>query len=297
MFQKKLLLTATAWGAGNRGPFQLGRVSPEQSVRLNSILNEFYSSAKLTATFASIVSAKAAGRPLVLVGQRNAFVPVNPLIFPAATNGLATVQACSTLIDALQSYYSFVSFARALSDTPAFDLPDLASSHREFAQLENVWLKACGLANLVLHNVYGVERLDDPARKAILFSIQQLIIEAKNGKSPCVRSNGTVFIPGWIEERREDRQSRGLRVWIEAEGQREPATLQDISTGGMGLAFCETRPVGSQIIVELADGRRLCGIVTWASNKRIGARFLQPLMRTDPLLVSDNSMPDISAHN
>ena len=297
MFQSKNFLTNKARSQSDTALFEIGRATHQQGVLLSSILSEFYSSAKLAATFASIVSAKTDGRPLIIIGQRNAFIPALPLIFPAAATGLAPVVACSTLLDALQSYYSFLSFARTLSDTLALELPNNASTDAELDQLQNVWLKACSLANLVVHHVYDVERLEDPARKGMLMSIQQLIVAAKNGQSPCVRSNGTVFIPGWLEERREVRQPRGWRVWIVFEGQRESATLQDISTGGMGLAYCGPRPIGSQISVAFPDGRCLTGIVTWSKDQRIGARFLQPLQKTDPLITAGDANGEISRQN
>ena len=297
MFQRKNFLTNKARGQSDTPLFEIGRATHQQGVLLSSILSEFYCSAKLAATFASIVSAKTNGRPLVIIGQRNAFIPDLPLLFPAAAAGLAPVVACSTLLNTLQDYYSFLSFARSLSDTPALDLPDQASTHAELHQLQNVWLKVCALANLVVHHVYDVERLEDPARKVMLMSIQQLIVAAKNGNSPCVRSNGTVFIPGWLEERREVRHPRGWRVWIVYDGRREAATLQDISTGGMGLAFCDPQPVGSQISVAFPDGRCLTGIVTWAKDQRIGARFLQPLLKSDPLITAGDAIGDISTKN
>ena len=87
MFQSKNFLTNQARSQSDTALFEIGRATHQQSVLLSAILSEFYSSAKLAATFASIVSAKTDGRPLIIIGQRNAFIPALPLIFPAALPG------------------------------------------------------------------------------------------------------------------------------------------------------------------------------------------------------------------
>ena len=201
--------------------FDRSRLTIQQVMLVRSLLNEFYSSAKLTATFASIVSARRRGLKLQNVSRPVAYIPSDPLIFPAVAAGLSPALDSHELMNGLQDYYARVAFARALSEISALvgEADDLG--HRELAQLDDVWQQVCALANIVAHHLFDVENVDDPARKYQLISIQELINAAKSGRSPCVRSDGTVFVPGWLDQRREERLAAGWQVWIEYGGDRK----------------------------------------------------------------------------
>ncbi len=266
--------------------FDRSRLSFQQEILLRSLLNEFYSSAKLTVAFASIVSARAHGIRLQNVSRPVAYIPTDPLIFPAVAAGLAPALGHSGLISGLHDYYTRVAFARALSEIPALVQDDGNSGHRELVQLADVWQRVCALASIVAHLLYDVEHAGDPVRKNQLISIHKLINAAKSGSSPCVRNDGTVFVPGWLDHRRDERRAVGWQVWLEGGGKRDRATLKDISSGGMGLTCCHSRSVGTQISVQLTDARCLVGVVTWSQNDRMGVKFLQPLSATDPLLTA-----------
>ena len=267
--------------------FDRARLSQEQETLLASLLGEFYNSARLTVVSASIVNARAFGTKLQNIGRPSAVMPADPLIFPAVATGLAPSLGHPGLVRALHDYYMRLAFARTVSAASAHALDsETQPGNRKIAQLADVWRRLCGLASLVTYHAYDVERIEDPVRKGQLASIQQLIKAAQNGESPCVRGDGTLFVPGWLEERREERKAAGWTIMIHSSTGREAATLSDISTGGMGLAFCRIRPIGSQITVELQDGRCLAGVVAWAHNDRMGARFLQPLSHNDPIMTA-----------
>lgn len=271
--------------------FDRSRLTLQQEILLRSLLNEFYSSAKLTVAFASIVSARTRGIRLQNVSRPLAYIPADPLIFPAVAAGLAPALGHSGLISGLHEYYTRVTFARGLSGIPALVQDDGNAGHLELVQLADVWQRVCALASIVAHLLYDVESAGDPVRKNQLISIHRLINDAKIGNSPCVRNDGTVFVPGWLDHRRNERRAVGWQVWLESSGKRDRATLRDISAGGMGLTTCHNRPVGTQVSVQLADARCLAGVVTWSQNDRIGVKFLQPLSATDPLLTSAYDNP------
>ena len=273
------------------------RLTFQQEVLHRSLLDEFYGSAKLTVTFASIVSAQARGVVLKNVSRPLAYIPATPLIFPAVAAGLVQGFGHSGLISVLQDYYARLAFARALSDSPAIVGCNGGNPENgELVQLVDVWQRACVLANVVAHQLYEIEHMDDPVRKQKLISTQQLIKAAISGQSPCVRADGTVYVPGWLDQRREERRALGWTIWLDVGGTRERATLQDISSGGMGLTLCRGHPVGTLIAVQLPNARCLAGVVAWSQKDRMGAQFLQPLSPTDPLLsgAAENRQPTLN---
>lgn len=261
------------------------RLTIRKEIQRSSLLDEFYVSATLTVAFSSIVSAKARGVVLKNVSRPLAYIPAKPFIFSAVAAGLAPRLVHSGLISVLQDYYARLAFASALSDSPALGWSNgQHPEHGELVQLVDLWQRACVLANVVTHQLYDIEHIDDPVRNHKLISTQQLIKDAISGKCPCVRRDGTVYVPGLLDQRRDERHALGWTVWLDAGGTRERATLQDISAGGMGLTVRPGHPIGALIAVQLSNARCLTGVVVWSQKDRIGVRLLQPLSPTDPLL-------------
>jgi hypothetical protein len=254
---------------------------------LAPLLSEFYNSAKLTIAFTSIVNARSRRVKLANIGRPSAFLPGDPMLFPGVAAGLATDIRSSAPVCALHDFYMRLAFARMASISASAALDDGSNSGgRELAQLTDVWQRLCAQAAIVLHHAYDVEPLDEPARKFQIMSIQQAIKSAQAGEHPYVRADGTLFVPGWLEERREHRHAAGWKIVIDCGDGREPAVLLDISSGGVGLGFCKARSAGTQISVEPGDGRCFAAIVTWSNGDRMGARFIAPLTRSDPLFAA-----------
>jgi PilZ domain len=254
---------------------------------LQSVLSEFYSSAKLTAVFTSLVNAEMRGIRLQNVSRPLAYVPPTPLILPAVAAGLTPLNGHADLIANLQEYYERIGFARGISDFDGAPSNQVSESHRrELAQIGDVWQRICSIANVVAHQCFDVEESENPVRRQMLISTHQLIKAAHAGQHPCVRADGTMFIPGWLDQRREERRPAVIPVRLEFSGKIETAMLQNISSGGMGIASRVEIAVGEQISVQLPNFRLLVGIVAWCSQGRIGARFLTPLSQTDPLLTT-----------
>jgi hypothetical protein len=257
---------------------------------LDALIAEFLGSAKLAAVVTSMVTARRAGRKLQYIGSIEAYAPADPLIFPAVGAGLSGPIPYPALFHSLHEYYMRQAFVSALSRLPpdawnCGDKPSIA----EWTELEDAWCCVCSTATIVMHHIPEVRSMDDPAAQYRLASLHRLVNAAKMSESPCVRSDGTVFVPGWLDRRRQERRTVGCKVWLETGGVRERATLHDISMGGMGLAFCKTFPVGTEVAAQLPNGRRLVGNVAWSHEDRMGATFARPLSPTDPLLFPDYS--------
>ncbi len=276
--------------------FDRSRLNQQQEVLLRSIINEFYCSAKLMVVFTSIVNARLQGVGLQNISRPSSFMPTEPLIFHAVASGLTPSFGHPELIGVLQDYYARLAFARAFSVLPPAGEPGPQNVHHlELLQIADVWRRVCDLANLVAHQLYDVETTRGTQTHPLV-SIHELIRAAQRGQAPCVRNDGLVAIPGWLDQRREERKSLGWKVWLTAEGRRERATLQDISLSGMGLADCPTLAIGAQISVQLPDSRCFTGVVTWSQANRLGARFLMPISANDPVL-SDLARSAFSSMN
>ena len=262
-----------------------GHVSSAQKVLLGSLLTEFLNSTLWTSAITSMVTAKAAGRPLRFVGPATAYISPDPLIFPAVASWLTAPIKHPFMVGSLHTYYLRLAFARVLTQMPEADWQPGADVKMEnWRQLSDVWRRTCALASIAIHYWYDTISTLDVDVKSRLNAAHLLIMSAKNGETPCVRSDGLVFVPGYMDERRQERRMVGCKILLEAAGFCGSATLQDISIGGMGLAFCPAFAVGAQVSAQLNTGRRLVGIVTWSRGNRAGAKFLQPLHPSDPLL-------------
>lgn len=267
-------------------PYQ-GRKPNEQELLISSLLSEFLNSVTLTAVIASMVAAKNTARQLQFVGPAAAYISPAPLIFPAVASGLTIPLDQPFLISSLHGYYMRLAFACSLMDLP----PNVWQQDEEAAkinwgQLTDVWCRTCTQASLVIHHWYGMALSRDPVRRYQLDTTHLLVKAAINAECPCVRNDGSVFVPGFLELRRHERRMVGAKIRLTAAGVSTNATLQDISMGGMGLAFCPALKTGTEVSVTLSNGRRLVGIVAWSRSDRTGARFLQPLSPTDPLITT-----------
>lgn len=260
------------------------RVAPEDSV-ISSLLGEFINSSTFAGAITSMVTAKNNSKKIYVVGAVSGYFPADPLIFPAVTAGMIVLPDHAVLIENLQNYYSRLAFARSVTNLPESAwLSDEGVPFRYWADIADVWYRVCSSAILVLHCSYDTNYGKNPAKSSQINSLHQLLKMAKSGQSPCIRDDGRLFVPGWLDQRRHERKILGHKVFIDAAGVRCEATLHDISVGGMGISACPSLPVGARISVQLADGRVLCGIITWSGDQRLGVRFMQQLSPSDTLL-------------
>ncbi len=270
-------------GPGHR--LERPAVKAQRQTLERCLLDEFYASSKLLVAFTSILNARAAARRLQSLASVAAFITPEPVIFPAVVAGAAATLDRADLMANLQEFYARMSFARAFGPS-AFDTSEGQDANISFElrQLIDVWQRVCSAANVVCHQLYDIENGAVQSRREQLVSIHEMIKSVQHGGSPCVRLDGTVFVPGWLDERRQPRQPRGWPVWLEVANTCEAAILKDVSTGGLGLESCQARAIGTAIKVHLPSNRVLHAVVTWSQAGRLGAKFSQPLLLDDPVL-------------
>ena len=261
-------------------------IEPEDQL-ISALLTEFVNSATFAVTVTSLVAAKRQSKRVHIVGAVAGYFPSEPLIFPAVRAGMIAVANHSRLIENLHNYYSRLSFARSLTNLPESTwLSDNEMPLGSWLDIAEVWSRVCAAALLVTHSSHDTNFGADAGKRCQINTLHRLLKIAQEGQSPCVRSDGKLFVPGWLDQRRHERVVLDFKVTIDAAGVLYQATLNDISVGGMGLVFCPALPVGTQILVQMANGRALTGIITWSRDQRLGARFIQQLSPSDPLLAA-----------
>lgn len=269
-------------GAGHR--LERPAVKAQRQALERCLLDEFYAAAKLLVALTSILNARAAARRLQSIASVAAFMGPEPVIFSAVAAGSAARFDRVELTANLQEFYARLSFARALGPWALDAGGNDAPISFELRQLIDVWQRVCSAANVVCHQLYDIENNAPQSRRDQLVSIHEMIKSAQHGASPCVRLDGTIFVPGWLDERRQPRRLLGWPVWLEVAKTCEAAILKDVSTGGVGLESCQARAIGTAINVHLPSARVLQAVVTWSQAGRLGAKFLQPLTLDDPVL-------------
>ena len=135
-----------------------------------------------------------------------------------------------------------------------------------------------------MHHVVALPRNRGPIEDWKLANVKQLLDAASRCESPCVKDDGSVFVPDWLDRRQAVRYRTNIRVWLEFDGDRCQATVQDISISGMGLACQNALSAGTVITARLQNDRELVGRIVWAGNAKLGVSFLMPLAPNDPLV-------------
>lgn len=251
-----------------------------------TLITEFVNSARLSAVVASMATCRRLGLQLKFPGAFRAYLPPIPYVYQAvsatATSGTLRRDSAASLHD----YYSRVAFVGAVSDMPA-DEWRLGTSltNADWRDLEDAWCRVCALASDAMHHMIEVSLDLDGFSPQQLNLVRGIVSAAKDGARPCVESDGTVIVPGWLDRRRQERLTVHWPVSLEVNGRWENGTLRDISTSGMGLSDCRFHPVGTEVVAHLQSGRYLAGRVQWSRDDRLGAVFLSPLAQDDPLLV------------
>ena len=239
--------------------------------------HEFLSFALFVVAAASMVSAKRSGRCISLHFDPGAYLPPIPVLFHQHPNVLTDTAEHRKIFVWLHDYYVRLAIASRLfpKDTQAWT-SSTDGAFGAWENLDNLWQNNCGSTLVGLHLLTDLPfgALPDVAQRVDF--VYRLIVEARSGCFPCLRSDGTPYIPGWLEARREPRSKDGGRVAIIRNGTRVEVALSDLSESGMGLSDCPTLPVNEAIAIEFVDGRLMRGRVVWWRDGRAGIRLIRP---------------------
>lgn len=263
---------------------QLGAEPADHNALAINLASEFVTTALFAAVVASMASARAAGRTLRIVGDVAAYLPPAPKLFLGAENDASARFFGMRLTGDLSQLYKHLALAMTMTpnsaDAWSSETPDASSTWKD---LTDVWQPLCSQMRLLLLVLLELDLLGASDQVPRLLEVESLTKAARYGGTPCIRSDGQVIIPSWLDKRRDRRIPVGVSVLIAGPCGRLRATLNDMSTAGLGLGPCPSFPVGTELSVELPNGRSLAGIVAWTHGGHIGLRLEKPLAESDPI--------------
>jgi hypothetical protein len=262
--------------------------TPEPGLRVSvTLASEFLTTALFVAVTTSIVNARAEGRKLRLASEISMYLPKPPQAFGGAMVADAAAFFDHNLTGHLLRIYQHLELALQItpSATDAW-MNDSPASSLSWKELGNVWLPLCGEMRLMLLTLTELDMLRQSEHLPRLLEIEALIKSARYGSTPCIRSDGFFFVPGWLDRRRDRRVPIGISVMIDYGAGRHRVTLSDISSSGVGLTLCPSIQPGCSISIELPNNKVLGGTVKWSNGGSVGVLFAEPLIETDPLFRS-----------
>ena len=246
---------------------------------------ELLTTALFTTVTISMLNAKVQRRTLRFVGPVATCLPEEPGSLSELASTRPDAFFSESLTMELDKAYEQLRFA--LSVTPRDDLSwsseDVNRGAPKWAELKNFWQPLAVATRMILMVLEELDLVLWSDQIPRLFEIEGLLKSATSGGTPCVRADGLVFVPGWLDRRRERRVPLGISVWIDSARGRQRVLLNDLSVSGLGLAQCQSLELDSAVSAELPNGRILEGAVIWSYGGNIGLRFFEPLNESDRL--------------
>lgn len=263
---------------------QLHQPAPETDVLTGNLASEFLTTALFTAVASSMVLARAAARPIRFSGNVSAYLPRPPELFPKAISQFQDVFLTHRLTGELSRLYQQVTFTREM--TPGTNEPWLGEASDtavDWHQLAQAWQPLSGQLRLFLLVLADMEPVRSSAQLARLLEIEGLLKSTRYGGTPCVRTDGVVLVPGWLDRRSDRRVPVGISVRLDSGRGNQRVILNDISVSGAGLSSCPSLKSGTPVKIELPNGKVLTGRSAWCHGTTVGVKFMHPLDDADPL--------------
>jgi hypothetical protein len=245
---------------------------------------EFLTASLLTAVTTSMLTARANNRALKFDGSISHYFPEAPLAFRDMASCDESVFFGRSMTRGLATFYAELGKMRSgLSGDAAFWQPQTTDHKHRFGDLSQNWRALCGESRLVLLALCELDCLAGTDQSARLYEIEEFIRNAWYGDVPCIRADGQVIVPGWLDQRRDTRIPIGVAIWIQTKHGRQRAVLRDVSVAGFGLSACHGLAMGTEVFTELPDSTRINGTIIWSHGGSVGVRFAERLPETSPV--------------
>lgn len=263
-------------------------LSPAESQRLLFLVrNELQSQAYLVSAVGSLVNRLAAGTDKdaeILL----AYLPPEAHSTIALLDKLIGSSLPAAVLGDLQEVVSRLESARTM--TKAFCREHKHQTVRGGVHIEvlaGAWQDLAECAAALLRTLAGhASGGDGGTRSEQVSRVIAMLIEVANGRSPCVRADRSVEIPGWAERRREPRWVVDWPVRMTAPGGFAPARVLNVSQSGICLSTDVLLRHLETVSIEAGRGRRLPGQVMWSKGSQHGIRLFMSLAAADPLIVA-----------
>ncbi len=262
---------------------------------------------------ASISSARAFLRPLACGTEASRYFPAEPRVSSIAAIKLSKPGLSETHLSLIADFYDLVDAAKALTLRIEHYDGRTVAAHGKGAKplIDDDWVTVSGLwrrsaavgyaAADAVHRLAG--KSPAGASAASDSGLELLINRVVAGASPCVTPAGDLVYPSWADRRNHTRRQLNLAATLHvlSDTLRPPsaAIITDISQSGLGLIVPgidtgRARQPGTRVAVVTNSGRRLAGVVVWASAERLGIRLIEPLFDSDVLLTSSVAPSNVS---
>jgi hypothetical protein len=263
------------------------RFNPADLRTLSLVRSELLHVGAITAVVTSIANALEAGIfPNVRPSALQAFSPALSASLIASLNGMCGEATFARLAESWQEFGAHLSFAQQLARNY---LDDAAQSNQTglfpIEVVADSWRRVCH-ASVALHAciaevMASSGQVCDPAVESRTLVIMS---SAARGGWPCLDNAGCLSVPGWAERRSERRREVNAAVTVTSGGVTMDGYLRNATSIGLGLDVTSGLYVGTQLAVQVPDGRSLAGYVQWFANGKAGIRLAAPLPADDPLL-------------
>jgi hypothetical protein len=249
-----------------------------------AISTEFLTLALLTAVTTSMITARSNGHAIRLGGPVKKYLPEPRVVFRNLVKSEEAGFFSRSLTLGLEDFYDQLTEVRQNTplDVATWGADGKASS-AVWPELGGRWLPLCRKARLILLTLCECELLRSTDQDARLFEIEGLAKSACYGGMPCIRADGMVMVPGWLDHRKDTRIPVGTAIWVHTKSGRHRAVLKDVSAAGFGLTACPSLAINTEVVAELPSGTTIHGVVVWSHGGNVGLRLADRLSATSPV--------------
>ncbi len=231
----------------------------------------------LVAVSGSIVNMLATGRRTELRSSIAAYLPPQPIILPAAFDHVARMGGpANKTVQNLIGFYALVNFARTATLVYAekFEL-NRGSMSVDIATLAEAWQAAATQSIGVLSFLDAeADRFAFGTKdKMAAERLRELLRGVTLGRAPCVRLDGVVIVPGWVERRAQVRRQVDMPAQVAVNGANHKMVVRDISAEGLGLEGEVSVKPGDRVNIALDGGTQMEGVAVWNCDGRVGVKL------------------------
>lgn len=255
-----------------------------------ALAQEAHDIALLVAVTGSIVNAIVAGRRPQLRTSMAAYLPGQPSLFTASIGSdTASTALTPPTVQSLIAFYGLVNFARSATlGYSAKREPGGIAGPISMETLGEAWqaaaTQAIGTLSL-LGYLDGDSILFSEGRDyAAATRLVEMLWGVTLGRSPCVRIDGAIIVPGWIERRTHLRREINAPGVLTVRGTQQRVVVRDLSAGGIGVEGAKAVAPGDRVRVSIGDGMHFDGAVIWQRENRIGVKLIEPPKTANPLV-------------
>jgi PilZ domain len=185
----------------------------------------------------------------------------------------------------LRLYQSRLESAKSASLALASQMNRCDATAEEKTKLARLWRATCSATGVLLTEIRRT-LADDSGSQPMSTSLQILTLleRVSTGEYPCVRYDGVVVMPDWAERRSSTRFVVSIPAVLRFGGQRVETTIENMSADGLGLHGANGGVAAEPVILELAVGARLSGIIVWSNANRMGIKLTNAIHADAPTL-------------